>query len=369
MKIAFLAPRFHTNQISITKYLLKNKNKVSFYVTRMSQIEDHSMVKPSVIDLNFFFKIIKFLINSKNPLFDYRYGLPSISQLLSFRSSKFDLLIIRDPVNLMGLSVFLFCKLIGLKIILYVQRDIYKNNSFSIKEIIEKILIKLFKTKCISPCLGNLSKKIKYVNKITYLPFCLPVTNYKKKWFHNNKINILTVGKFIFRKKHLLLIRALNKVKVKNNFKLTIIGECSNRENLSYLNKVRKQVKMSNLEIDILKNVKPKILNNIYKKQDLFVLPSVNEPASISNLEAMSHSLPVITTDTNKTSCYTQDGVNGYIVKSNDINDLINKLELLINSKVKLKKFGKKSFNIVKNNHKPEVVYGNFFKSVLKFKK
>jgi glycosyltransferase involved in cell wall biosynthesis len=366
MKIAFLAPRFHTNQISIIKYLLKNKKHVSFYVTRISQIEDHSVLKPILIDLNYFFKMFKFLINSINPLFDYRYGLPSISQLLRFRSNKYDLLIIRDPVNLMGLSFLLWAKLIGIKIILYIQRDVYKKNSFSAKEIVEKILIKLFKTQCISPCLGNQKYK-KFTNKITYLPFCLPVTDYSKNWFINNKINIITVGKFVFRKKHLLLISALRKIKVKNNFKLTIIGECLSKENLNYLKSIKKQAKISNLDINILKNVKPKILKNIYKKHDLFVLASVNEPASISNLEAMAHGLPVITTDTNKTSCYTEHGVNGYIVKSNDLNDLVKKLELLIDNKIRLKKFGKKSFNIVKNKHRPEFIYKKFFNSVMKF--
>ena len=49
MKIAFLAPRYHTNQISLVKYLLKKKNQVSFYVTRVGKSEDHSSLKPSIL--------------------------------------------------------------------------------------------------------------------------------------------------------------------------------------------------------------------------------------------------------------------------------------------------------------------------------
>ena len=363
MKIAFLAPRFHTNQISIVNFLLKRKKDVSFYVTRTSRIEDYSKLKPTIIELNFFFKIIKFLINSKNLLFDYRYGIPSISQLLNFRSQKYDLVIIRDPINLIGLIFLVWAKIIGLKVVIYVQREINNKELLSINEKFERILINLFRTKCISPCLGKKSRK-KPNNKITYLPFCLPVKKYKKRWFLNNKVNILTVGKFMTRKKHLLLISTLSKIVVKNHFKLTIVGECLNKENYSYLSSVRKKVKNSKLEIKILKNIKPKELENIYKKHDLFVLPSVYEPASISNLEAMSFGLPVITTDTNQTSCYTQHGINGYVVKTNNTNDLRNKLEKLINNKTLLKKFGKKSFNIVKYKHKPESIYGKFFNSL-----
>ena len=54
---------------------------------------------------------------------------------------------------------------------------------------------------------------------------------------------------------------------------------------------------LRDLKFKILINNKPKNVQEIYKKHDLFVLPSVNEPASVSNLEAMSHGLAVITTD------------------------------------------------------------------------
>ena len=53
----------------------------------------------------------------------------------------------------------------------------------------------------------------------------------------------------------------------------------------------------------------------------------------------MSHGLAVITTDSNQASCYTEPGVNGYIIKSNDLEDL-KKFRVLINNKKKLKKFG-----------------------------
>ena len=51
MKIAFLAPRYHTNQIAFVKYLLQTNNQVSFYVTRIGKSEDHTALKPSIIKL------------------------------------------------------------------------------------------------------------------------------------------------------------------------------------------------------------------------------------------------------------------------------------------------------------------------------
>jgi len=366
MKIAFVAPRYHTNQIALIKYLLKSKNQVSFYVTRVGKSEDHSSLRPKIIKLNYISNLIKLFVKSNNVLFDFNFGMPSIEELFKFKSNRYDLIIIREPNKLMGLIYFLWAKLIGIKIITYFQREVYKKRSLEIKDIIEKIFIKISNDQCISPCLGNVKFK-KFTDKITYLPFCLPVNSYKKKWFLNNRINILTIGKFITRKKHLLLVRALSMIKVKNNFQLTMIGECSTKEHLIYVNKVKTEIMQRGLKINILTNIKPNLVKKLYKKHDLFVLPSVNEPASVSNLEAMAFKLPVITTDTNQTSCYTEHGLNGFIVKSQNIEDLSKKLELLINNKTKLKKFGHKSLSTVKKKYNPKLIYGKFFEKISKF--
>ena len=366
MKIAFLAPRYHTNQIALIKYLLKSKNQVSFYVTRIGRSEDHSSLKPKIIKLSYISRIIKLLIKSNNDLFDFKYGMPSIKELREFKSHKYDLIIIREPNKLMSFIFFLWAKFIGVKIITYFQREVHKKKSFKIKDIIEKIFIKISNDECISPCFGN-SKYKKFTNKISYLPFCLKINSYKKKWFLKNRVNILTIGKFVSRKKHLLLIRALSMINIKNNFQLTIIGECSTKDQLIYLKKVKTEIKLRGLNINILTNIKPDEVKKLYKKNDLFVLPSVNEPASVSNLEAMAYKLPVITTDTNQTSCYTEHGLNGFIVKSKNIEDLSKKLEILINNKNKIKKFGNKSLSIVKKKYNPDVNYRKYFSKISGF--
>ena len=365
MKIAFLAPRFHTNQISLVKFLQKKGLKVSFYVTRIGEIEDHSLLKPLVIDLNKFFKIIKFIIKSSNTIFDYRYGMPSINQLLKFKLAKYDIFIIRDPINLMSFSYLIWSKLIGVNVILYIQREIHKKKSYDFKEFLEKIFIKIFNTQCISPCLGDLKFK-KYNQKITYLPFCLSASNYSKKWFLNNSVNILTIGKFVDRKNHSLLIKALSIIKTDKKFNLTVVGECTTKEHAIKISQLKKEVLKSDLNVEILTNISSNTLSNIYMSHDLFVLPSINEPASISNLEAMAFGLPVITTDTNSTSCYTEDQENGYIVKSNDVESLSEKLKFLINNRNILKKFGEKSLNLVKEKYNPDINYKNFFDKLIK---
>ena len=201
---------------------------------------------------------------------------------------------------------------------------------------IYKLFLKIFNEQCFSPCFGN-SKFKKFSKNLTYLPFCEPVKNYKKKWFLKNRVNIISVGKFVPRKNHLLLIQALMNLEIKVNYKLTIVGECSTNQNIAYLNKVKRKIKENNLPEKVLINVNFKKINSFYKQNDLFVLPSVNEPASISNLEAMSFGLPVITSDTNFTSYYTLNNVNGFVVKSNCVKSLKDKIEFLLKNKKILK--------------------------------
>ena len=364
MKIAFLAPRYHTNQISMVKYLLENNHKVSFYVIRLGEIEDHSLLKPSLINLNIVIKIFKYLIRSNNPLFDYRYGIPSINELIKFKLNKFDLIIIRDPLNLISLTYLLWAKITGVRIIFYIQREVHKKKSFQIKEMIERFLISACNSQCISPCLGNL-KYNKFTKNVTYLPFSLHTNNYKKKWFLNNKVNILTIGKFINRKNHRLLIHALSKLKNKYNFQLTIIGECSNKEHQINLKEIKEEIIISGLNVNILNNINSTQVIDNYKNHDILVLPSVYEPASVSNLEAMSFGLPVITTDTNNTSCYTENNKNGFIVKSNNIESLKDKIEFFLNNKDLIMKFGNESLNIVKIKYNPDINYKRYFEGLI----
>jgi len=68
----------------------------------------------------------------------------------------------------------------------------------------------------------------------------------------------------------------------------------------------------------------------------------------------MANKLPVICSDTCGTSCYVEEGENGYVFKSGDLEDLVNKIEKVIeNGNIEI--MGMKSFNLSKDNYSIDV--------------
>jgi glycosyltransferase involved in cell wall biosynthesis len=68
----------------------------------------------------------------------------------------------------------------------------------------------------------------------------------------------------------------------------------------------------------------------VYAESDIFVLPSYREGLSRSLLEAASMQLPIVTTDVPGCREVVSDGINGYLCKSMDSNDLELKIRQII---------------------------------------
>ena len=101
-----------------------------------------------------------------------------------------------------------------------------------------------------------------------------------------------------------------------------------------------------------------------YTKADLFIIPSTKEPASISQLEAMSYSLPVICADKNGTACYVEEGVNGYLFRDNDMQSLKERMSWLLEEPEKIKTMGKESYRLVLEKYQFEQYYEEIQKIV-----
>ncbi|MFA5776857.1 MAG: glycosyltransferase family 4 protein [Parcubacteria group bacterium] len=106
---------------------------------------------------------------------------------------------------------------------------------------------------------------------------------------------------------------------------LKVMGDGNEKENLEKLAK----------ELGIKKNVE--FTGRIpreetfpyYQEASIFVLPSLNEGMSNAMLEALSSGLPLVATDTGGARKLLEEGVNGFIIKMKDSQDIAEKLETL----------------------------------------
>lgn len=346
MKILFVAPRFHTNQYFVTKTLKEKGHNVHFFVLyKFPAVEKYDTIEPVVIN--------KFLS------FDY------FKKLKTFNP---DIVIIRDPNKSFSFINLIWAKLLKIKnIIIYTQGPLHRKKNLKTK--INKVFLNVFGAKWTTPVVGDKEKYEKFDKRAYYLPFIIePILKSfnEKHFFKNDKINIITIGKLnLERKNILLLLEAIKTLKNEFPLYLTIIGFLEKEESKYYL-KIFDYIKKNNLSdiVKIKKNLDFFDVHKEYLKHDLFVLPSSNEPAAYSLVEAMSAGLPIISSDTNGTQCYIKEDENGYIFKSDDLEDLIQKIQLIIQDKKNIIKMGRKSHEFTLKNHSPEKFYQEFMKII-----
>ena len=340
-------------------FLLEMKKK--YLVIFMPSIEGGGVEKNLFIIANYFSSKdnnIKLITASKG--FDQKFkNIDIIKPKLSFlknTSRKFKYLIcllelLKLILSRKEVSVFAFqanlyciilCKIFNIKVIIRSNSSPTGWSKNSLKKFIFKYLLgladkvivnsidfkKQFKVlfninaKCIYNPL-NKSEILKYSKEPIEFPF------YKK---NKKSLRIITIGRFTDQKDHQTLLKSLNEIKDKINFKLLIIGRGVNKY------KISNYIKENNLKNNV------KILpfqNNPFKyliMSDLFILTSKFEGLPNVLLEAAVLKKFIISTN-----CPTgpreilQNGEGGFLFKIGDYKDLSQKILNYHQNKKKLK--------------------------------
>lgn len=370
MKFLFIAPRYHINTHYMAKALKIAGHEIGVITLNQYPIENYEITSPIVLGYSKIFVLINKIFNKDTyrkreggdklitNRFEEKYRFPSPLKLFKeIRNSNADILVIKNIESIFSLLSMFYARILKKKVIVLLQIDKYrpKEKSYSID-----LVGKLFDAKVVTPILGD-ARYPNRNNNLYYIPFPVEISDFEKNYFRDNQINIICIGKYQERKGLLLILEVLNRLKNEFDLQLTIIGQ---RENRFYLQKLTDYIYQNSLN-NIVKlefNLKHGEVMEKYRNHDLFILPSWNEPASVSLIEAMSCKLPVICSDTNGTKCYIKQGENGYIFKSKDTEDLEQKTRSIINDKNKMIKMGAKSFLIAEHDHS----YDHFAKEFIK---
>ena len=307
MKILYVAPRYHTNQVPI----MKGWNECGVEVDFLAQYEGISEVHDYV---QFFLmeptkgsqRLFKKIEATNPPDVAESIKIKKFSPRLldvykKLKKSKPDIVVLRE-FSKVNAIVIIACRLAKIKkIVMYVQAPIY--NFKQEMKVGKKLFRKCFFTSCtFTPVLykGNERSENKiysYPGSPRYfIPLVCDLDENEKKYSHDGIIRILDVGKYRDYKNHFFLVEAIRNLTNKNNIHVTIIGQVSNSSEREYFDRLHNTIINYNLEkyIELKSNVPFYEMENIYREHDVLILPSTNETAGMVILEAMASGLCVI---------------------------------------------------------------------------
>lgn len=214
---------------------------------------------------------------------------------------------------------------------------------------------KLIKFIAVSKTIANETKKVLQDTKVNigtiYNPVNIPAYNREiiNKKAEKNEVNFVNVARFVKLKNHKLLIDAFSEV-IKNNNRvhLTLVGEGNLLEDMkNYV--IDKKIGKFVTFTGNVKNV-----GEILKKSDVFVLTSTTEAFPVSIIEAMSYGLPIVSTDVGGIKEVVTN--NGILVQSQDKNQLIEAMTIMINNKKLRIQYANNSFKKAHEFSKDKIV-------------
>lgn len=256
------------------------------------------------------------------------------------KKDYYDHIIIANPLTLLGILTIVYLNIKRINFLIESDGGFPKQEK-SLKEIIKKY--------CISSASGWFSTsnihdqyyrmygarnngiyrypftsiyKSEVIDKIIPREMKMKIRN---KLNINEKKVIVSVGQFIKRKGFDVLLKACESFN--EDVGVYIIGG----EPLDEYNQIIKRLNLKN--IHFINFLSKDDLIRYYQAADLFVLPTREDIWGLVINEAMAQGLPIITTD----RCIAgtelvEDGVNGFIVKVDDIADLHEKIDRILGS-------------------------------------
>ena len=181
----------------------------------------------------------------------------------------------------------------------------------------------------------------------------------KVKQYNVNKENwVVSVGRLHHEKGFDRLIRSFAMVNAPS-WKLIIAGTGKNE------NEIKELVNRLGLNDRVIFLGKVENIDKLLCKSKIFVLPSYGEGFPNALCEAMASGLACISFDIIAgPRDIINDGINGYLIKDGDIEELSNKIQYLIDNEIERNRIGKNA-EIITDKYSIEVIGDEYLKFIL----
>lgn len=359
MNILFIAPRFHSNQVPLVAELASRGNKIGFAVTAAYTGECHDNTEFYFIPQDRIAAFFDKLFNSNgDSTWRSRWGCPSIRGLYAVISiCRWDRVVFRGGASIGSL---IFCAIAILKkldVIYYTQGDVFVGVQSLKQKIVCAVVTKVLKWRWFSPVFGSVGVEKKCCELMDYIPFAMNIPAIERKYTGGQVLRIISVGKFEERKNFHALIKALQSVPL-GRWSLTIVGQKLNDAHEAYYRRILSMVNALGLErfVSIKTNLPHREVLILYSGHDLFILPSLNEPASVSHLESMACGVPPVIMRSNGTAGYVKHGVTGFLLDANDVDEISAVVRWAIDHRFELLSMSRQCVAYVKKVHDPSIL-------------
>ncbi len=178
------------------------------------------------------------------------------------------------------------------------------------------------------------------------------IVDKQNQWNEPKAVRLISTGSLMWRKGYmwqLMLVKSLTEKGVKVN--LTIIGDGPDVQGLKY---TAYRLGIESL-VEFTGNLPYSKVLELLSQAHIYLSTSAAEGLSNAVLEAAASGLPVVAFDCEGMSEVIQDGLNGFIVPFGELNLMLGKVQLLIDSKELRDNFGKKGMEWVAKNFDAQI--------------
>tara|TARA_B100001750_G_C15519236_1_gene609998 strand:+ start:791 stop:1690 length:900 start_codon:yes stop_codon:yes gene_type:complete len=203
---------------------------------------------------------------------------------------------------------------------------------------------------------------------IVEFPAWIDLNLFLEKTYNPSPDNILFLGSVTERKNPLLILRSLNYLREKIDFKVDIVGPQTNKEYLRLINNYIDHNKLSS-KVRIKGQVPINEVARYLSEATLLILPSVSEGLGRVILEAQAVGCPVLVSDAGGMKDLIDDGETGFIFNNNNLEDFSEKISYILSNNDLRKKVSSNGRRKVLNYHESQSFingYKDIFQKVAK---
>lgn len=369
MRVLYMSHRYHTNQNTIMKGWREHGDEICFISQFVGKVEDYTYVKPVVLGYGALFRAldwiyVNLLFRKKPNAMDMKLklGWPPVRKMAKIiRDFGPDVAIIRER-SVYSICMTAICRHYHIPTILYNLSPVWdvKFKDGPAHRIVHRLTPQYRMTPV--DVVGVSYEGKKKDARSYWAPFLMEpqLSPQERSYFRDGRIHIFCIGKYQQRKNLWMMVYAVEKLSKKYPLHLVIAGELSNRFHQEYYDSITTYVKEHGLEEQICfyTNLNKTRVMEEYAKADLYVIPSTGEPASITVIEGMAFSIPVISGSDNGTANYILEGETGYVFEDCNQKDLEDKMERILCDQDRLKEMGRAAYAHVKDNFQFKRYYG-----------